>query len=280
LKSGASAAAKLHADAAPPRPVVGAQQLVVEVQQSGTPLTPHPLTPQDVAPTMGRSVDGAIAAEARGAATAAAAAPSTRLFKLTDAAINLGERGGFLLENPENPEKPLPSAEKPPQYGLAHVVRALSDARVSGGEESETRDARRWCTPPIRPRVLPHTCCAASARHMRSDHRPTAQLSASPPRIRHSARVLYRAVLWCVVPGCIVGCNAVALTAGGRAWNHLDKHFECLVSPVARDLSLGLHASPFFTAAKSCDDWSGPPLLEADGERVFSLHLRIASRRR
>jgi len=51
--------------------------------------------------------------------------------------------------------------------------------------------------------------------------------------------------------GSIVGCSAVAITVDASSRAHFDRTFECMVAPVARDLSLELQASPF-VAARCC----------------------------
>jgi len=68
--------------------------------------------------------------------------------------------------------------------------------------------------------------------------------------------------------GQVAGCSALAVTLDGPARAHFDRTFEALVSPVARELSFELHASPFSSAERCGERDDGRGLLSSDGEML------------
>lgn len=205
-------------------------------------------------------------------ASSSAASPlATRLFVLTDFAANLGQDDRQVLlpmasEHPMRPEPLEDSIEMEPSWG--------------------SHPHHRHCTPEEKPRAKRYgvlDAVEAMAEPAKAARIPR-QEDTKAPVAGFDSPPVYTTFLFVGLQlassaaeqqlrrlAAISGCNALTMTTGQEARDRFDQSFESMVTPVARELRLELHGSPFVTedvvrcGGSTATGGSGK-LLRGDGE--------------
>lgn len=170
---------------------------------------------------------------------------------LTDLAMNLGETDTQLLPNVivvqrEDAETTKSNKTNDRRYGLLDAIKAMAEGQRKAGLNGTTDNATEIAVaPPV------YTSFLLVAMRLESSE-----------KFRKSIDI-------------IVGCNALCITTSEEARTRFDQGFECMVTPVARELRLELHGSTFgVESIERCGgDGEGRAVLEGDGEfyRVRSI---------
>lgn len=206
--------------------------------------------------------------------------PNARLFVLTDFGRNLGE-DGLQLFSAANTRAPSEKSAK--KYGVLDVVHAMA-AAVPQKRSTETAPEPAFSSDSDEAALVGRPRAdAADEEAFRTQSKEDAVSVAVTPADAKGVTPKFPIYTSFLFVGLhieshrvsqdlericdIVGCNAVTVTPGGPARERFDNAFESMVTPVAREMRLELHASPFTERVEQCCEHDGRvALLRGDGE--------------